>query len=824
VTSRRGPAAALGALASAGLRRPRAALVTGALAALACLALAVGLAPSAAPALLADPGSGPGAATPPQERTFGAEPIAIVVRGDLSTRTLTPANLSGLLELEGRIAKVDGVRAVFGPGTFVNQTIVQIEKVLQSELGPVAERADRVARTVRRRVLAGGGSEEVATRRAESARLAALGPKRDELANLLVRFGSIGFPSLSNRNYVLNLVFGAAQEPKLRFRWLFPDRGHAVVLVRPRAGLSDARLRDVGDRLQALARDADVTGLRLTVAGAPLVVAGIADEFPAELLRLAPIVLLAMVLALLLGLRGGRGRLRLLVLAAGAVLATAAASRLLGLGLTPATVAALPVVLGLAVDYGVQLQARYWGERRAAFDPPLAARRALVAVGPTLLAAAGAMAVGFLALTLSPVPLIDRLGVTLAAGTLASVAVVLAFGAPLLAARDRGGSAPPELPARRLAPLGRTGRLALAGACVVAAAGLAVAGSTQVQSDLTQLAPRGLPELRAATDVQRELGTGGTLRLAVTGADVASPAAVAWQARLQRRALALDGRLRPGPNLGALLTSGGQAPRTRAEIDEVLALVPRYLLDAVLTRDRRRGELSFGVPLVDVHEQARLLDRILAAAGPPPEGVSVQAAGLVALGVASVRDLEDDRPVLLLLGALLVFAVLLALYRRVDRALLPLVPALLAAGIAALLVRLSGVELSPLGAGLEPLVLAVGVEFGVLLEARYREARREGASPEGARRAAVGRVGAAVAVSAATVGLGFATLAASRFELLQQFGVLVALEVALCAALAVWLVPLLAEALEHRAAARAAARGAGARARLPVARPRRVRP
>jgi predicted RND superfamily exporter protein len=121
--------------------------------------------------------------------------------------------------------------------------------------------------------------------------------------------------------------------------------------------------------------------------------------------------------------------------------------------------------------------------------------------------------------------------------------------------------------------------------------------------------------------------------------------------------------------------------------------------------------------------------------------------------------------------------------------------------VSALALRISGIELSPLGAGLEPLVLAVGVEFGLLLEARYHEARQAGATVLDARDEAVRRVGGAVAVSALAVAVGFAALATSRLELLQQFGLLVAFEVLLCAALAIWLVPALSAALDPRPSA-----------------------
>ncbi|MCW2959332.1 MAG: hypothetical protein JWP18_2135 [Solirubrobacterales bacterium] len=775
----------------------RLAVVAALVVALGAAFLASGLRPSASPSLLADPSSPVGRQTPAQERAFGDEPIIMSIRGDLASRTLIGENLLRLVNLEGAAAGLPGVRSVYGPGTFLNASLVQIEQLLQRELGPVAKRAGDAARRAAARAKAAGATPAQTAEAGEKARIASLGPSKDAYLDLLVRLGSTGIPSLSNRNFVLSVVFGAGAQPKERFAWLFPDASHALVLVRPEPGLEGQRLQALGRRLQALADGSGLQDVDITVAGVPLLVAGIADSFASDLLRLSPVVGLGLVLALLLGFRRGRRRLRLLAVAVAGVLLTAAASRLLGLGLTPATVAALPIVLGIAVDFGVQLQARYRFERGRGAVPSDAAARARTALAPVLALAAAAMSVGFLTLTLSSIPLIDRLGITLAVGTALSLGVVLLLGPALMSWRDVGAAGrPPELPAfsrRTVLP----GAAALAVLSGLAVGGLVVSGGTRVQSDLQALAPKNLPELQRLERVEQELQTGGVLRLAVTGENVLSPGVLAWERAAVRRAAATDRRLRPGPNVGELLTTEEQAP-TDASVKRLLALVPRYFLDAVVTRDGKRGELSFGVPTVSVREQGRMLAKIEAAMRPLPPGVQVTPTGLVARGVQSVDDLEGGRPGLLL-AALAAVALLLGVVRRDwRRTLVPLVPTVLAAGVSALALRVSGVELSPLGAGLEPLVLAVGVEFGLLLEARYHEARLAGASMLDARDEAVRRVGGAVAVSALAVAVGFAALASSRLELLQQFGLLVAFEVLLCAALAIWLVPALSALLDRR--------------------------
>ncbi len=796
-----GPAAARGARAAVTGRAARRRWVGLAVlfVAVGAAVLAAGLRPSASPSLLADPSSPVGRETPAQERAFGDEPIIISIKGDLATQTLVGDDLLHLVNLEGRAARLPGVRSVYGPGTFLNASLVQIQRLLRQELGPVAKTAGDAARRAAAQARAAGASPAAANAAGERARIASLGPSKDAYLDLLVRLGSTGIPSLSNRNFVLSVVFGAGAQPKARFAWLFPDADHALVLIRPEPGLEGARLQALGRRLQALADSSGLDDVDITVAGVPLLVAGIADSFASDLLRLSPVLALGLVLALLLGFRRGRRRLRLLAVAAAGVLLTAAASRLLGLGLTPATVAALPIVLGIAVDFGVQLQARYRFERGLGAAPAAAAARARGALAPVLALAAAAMGVGFLTLTLSPIPLIDRLGVTLAVGTGLSLGVVLLLGPALMSWRDVGAAGrPPELPAfSRRSVLPGAAALALLGG--LALGGLAVSGGTRVQSDLQALAPKDLPELQRLERVERDLKTGGVLRLAITGDDVLSPRVLAWQRAAVRRAAATDRRLRPGPNVGDLLTTEQQTPTT-ASVQRLLKLVPRYFLDAVVTRDGKRAELSFGVPTVSVREQGRMLARIQRALEPLPPGVQVTPTGLVARGVQSVDDLEGARPGLLL-AALAAVALLLAVVRRDwRRTVVPLVPTVLAAGVSALALRVSGIELSPLGAGLEPLVLAVGVEFGLLLEARYHEAREAGASVLDARDEAVRRVGGAVAVSALAVAVGFAALAASHLELLQQFGLLVAFEVLLCAAFAVWLVPALSAALDRRAA------------------------
>jgi len=734
------------------------------------------------------------------DRRFGGEPVVVTLSGDLS-QTLSAANLLETLALEGRIARVKGVRVVYGPGTFLNQTIIQSESIMKRELGTVGAQARIAGEKAAARSRAAGDSEATALRKGEEARQAALGDRVQDYQALIARLGTVGLPALTNSAYINTIVFGAGVEPKPRFRWLFPDVSHALIVIRPQAGLGEDATLALGARVKQLVEDAKLQDVRLSVGGLPLLAAALERETRGEILRLAPIAIVAMLLLLLLTLRRRRARFVPLALAlGGTVLATGLSWPL---GLSVSTVAALPVVLGLALDFAVQLQARFWHERMAGLAPGDAALRARAAVGPTLGLAAAAMSIGFLVLLVSSVPLLDRLGAFLALGTLTSVAVVVLVGPAVLTQFDRGPVAPLSLP-RRFAPVGIAVRpAALAVLVGLAAGGLALSGQTRLESDLRTLSPAGLPELRGVEDLQRDLGTSGQVRVAVRADDVTDPAVVSWMGQVRDRALKADQRLSPGPNLSDLVTGGGGDPTIdRASVDSILRLLPRYFIDAAISRDRHVAELSFGIPLVSVEQQGRIVDRIRAATRGAPPGVEATATGLVAAAASSTASLESTRPGLLLLSALLIALVLYAAWRDVTRVVIVLGPALLAAGIASLVLLVVDLRLSPLGAALEPLVLAVGLEFGMLLDMRYREARSNGRSPAQARDETTREIVPAVMLSASTVAVGFGVLTASRLPLLSQLGWLVALELGLCLIAAVLVVPALAERLDRGRQAR----------------------
>ncbi|HEX6665345.1 MAG TPA: MMPL family transporter [Solirubrobacterales bacterium] len=759
-------------------------------------------------------------ATQQVREQFGEEPVVVLAKGELPELILTD-NIFRLLRLEGclsgkvpegaepipgpctELAEMAPVEFVSGPGTFLNEAVVQIDRQLR-----------RLARHV------------------SSDRF------REFLLAVATRYGITSAPSVDNEDFVATVVFDLARArgtPKARLAYLFPNSRSAQIVVRLKPDLSDSERRRAIGLIEAAVHDTtpraeckqdgrpapcfELEGGSYVVSGAPVVVDGVAQALKDALLLLLAVALGVMALTLMLAFRS---RWRLLPLGL-ALSATAIAFGLLGLtdgALTMASIAALPILIGLAVDYAIQFQARYDEASSNGFEPTEAASAAAAAGGPTIATACLATAVGFLALQLSPIPMVRSFGLLLIGGIALAFALSLTTGFAALRLRDQwllGRVARGEGPRTNTSPAGPSPRdrtrppelllsLSVERPMLVLGIGLALAvigwgAGTQIEtaSRIQSLAPQGIEAVRNLTDLEETTGVSGELDVSVEAEDLTDPAVVAWMANFKRRVLrangfrgenpsCLEAEICPGPALSDFLVRGGEEV-TANGVDATLAALSPYSLRQVAPIDPETGEvgtaalITFGIRAQSLQDQQRLIDRVRGEIGTPgekggpPPGVQVRLAGLPVIAAESAADLDASRYWLTLAGLLAVALALLVVYRSVSRALLPLVPTVLATGWASLALWVSGVPLNPMSAALGALTIAVATEFGVILSGRYHE-ERAGRTPAEALRSAYARTGAAVLASGVTAVAGFAVLIASDVRMLRDFGFVTVIDLA----------------------------------------------
>ena len=568
----------------------------------------------------------------------------------------------------------------------------------------------------------------------------------------------LGLPSVSNPTFNRTVFFDREGRPKPQLRWIVPDDRHAAVYVRPREGLDQAATDRLVRAVRAAARQAWVqyqappgpTAHRtsVTVTGAPVLVAALGAEVRRELPGLGLVALAAVAAAFLLAHRPGRThfirRLAPLVLGLAATALVLGFFGLRGRPLSLGMLAFLPVMLGVGSD--MPIQAAYPAHRRI------------------LAAATLASAAGFAALVLSPLPFVRDLGLALSAGVI--VSAVLAVASRPSPTKPGSGSAATSFSRNRKI-------------VVAAAGGLAVVGWVLLPSIPVEARPerlaRGLPALADARRAEAVLGASGEVAVRVRAHDVVSPEMLAWFRSAEDAVVAPFGdRLRPVVSPLRLLSWLGP-DATADQIDAALRILPRYLVGASVRSDRQEAVASYGLPLADLDEQADLLKRIRAALPAAPPGAEVTLTGLPVVASRGYDLLSAGRVAGSLAGPLAAGVVLLMLVARRRHAVLATAAALLAVGWGALVLRVTGVDLTPLTVGIGSLTAAVGCEFTLFT------LERRAAGEERAFRGAV--------TAAATAATGFAALAVSRLGVLAGFGVVLAGSVLLALLAAALLAP-----------------------------------
>ena len=322
----------------------------------------------------------------------------------------------------------------------------------------------------------------------------------------------------------------------------------------------------------------------------------------------------------------------------------------------------------------------------------------------------------------------------------------------------------------------------------LAVLGLVVDTQTRVVSDVTKLVPQDQQALRDLRTLQRTSGVSGEIDVLVQARDLTDPRVVSWMTSFQQRILKRYGYsaakgcgkadLCPALSLPDLFP-GRDAATDRARIEGLLDAVPAYFSQAVITPNRRTATLAFGIRLMPLDEQQALIDDMRSQLH-PPKGVQARLAGLPVLAAEANADVSAEwrRLLTLVVGLAAVALVLLAVFRRVERALVPLVPIALASGWSALVLFVVRVPLNPMSVTLGALVIAISTEFSVLLAERYRQERAAGLAPDDALERTYRSTGAAVLASGLTAIAGFAVLLLSDIRMLSDFGFVTVVDLA----------------------------------------------
>ncbi len=173
-----------------------------------------------------------------------------------------------------------------------------------------------------------------------------------------------------------------------------------------------------------------------------------------QALEIAVLIVAAMLGVVALATRSVRITAAIIVTTVGGLAVTAALGMMVIGTFNLISVAFIPLFVGLGIDFGIQLGVRFQAERRLGRAPEAAMAAAAAALGPSLLLAAGAVCLGFLAFLPTAYVGIAELGIISGMGmVVALLASVTMLPAMILLLRPRVPA--PALPSPVLAAFDR---------------------------------------------------------------------------------------------------------------------------------------------------------------------------------------------------------------------------------------------------------------------------------------------------------------------------------------------------------------------------------
>ena len=619
--------------------------------------------------------------------------------------------------------------------------------------------------------------------------------------------------TLANPDWVDMLLHdneGGIRKPLLSS---FFDETHAQMIVRLK-GNADIETEGRGATVVKEAwADRKVEGGDVLVTGAPVLLKDINDYLRGGILSLGAIAIAIMVVILLVFFDVRWRLLPLAVILFGVTWAFGLAGYL-GIPLSVVTIAGLPVMLGVGIDYAIQMHARVEEEvviDRADHPIQETARN----LGPALLVVTFDALFAFAALRFAKVPMIRDFALLLCIGVavicLASIVLPLAilgireYRSPTTGRDFREGAL-----GRLVVWLGalpsKIAPVLIGASLVIFIGGIITEGKLTLQTDPVQWVNQGSQNRKDLATLEKETGASSELGIYVTAKDdqeLFSDDMMNWLDRFTDDALVrYKDKLLVGSSvltpLSDLVELKGATEFTPsgALVKASYEAAPQSVKDFTVSDKAPAFNILFITRPGDLEERAVMIDdmreRFKEAApkgNEPPSGVKATPSGLAVVGVGLLNNLESNRVQLTYLSIFFVFAFLTVRLRSIVRSLLSLVPVLIAVGAASLIAFAFSLKLSPMTAVGGPLVIAVCTEFTSLILLRFIEERERGLAPQAAADVTAARTGRAFIVSAMTATVGVGVIATSSLPLLRDFGIIVAMNVLVALASALIILP-----------------------------------
>ncbi len=564
-------------------------------------------------------------------------------------------------------------------------------------------------------------------------------------------------------------------------------------------GLSDDTEAAALNNIQSLVDSSQPpAGVKVTVSGSPAFTAQMKAAMGSQMGVLigAAMILMVIVMGLLFSYVSYRF---LPVVFVGLGLSTALGLMgLAGIQLNMAVMGAFPVMIGLGIDYAIQFHARLDEEaRKGSLDD--AVTMTITRTGPAVMYAMLATSLGFAAMFVSTVPMIQSFGLVAIIGIMSCYCISL-VGIPAVAQVIHytpkqktptvcyavGEDACDTLPAPQKSSwsygrflTGTSVKIAknpvpiLLIAALIAVIGFQIDPLIAIEANQNNFVPSDMPAKIQMDKVTRVLGSTSTADFYVRGGRVTDLDTIQWMKSFQDYELSHHSEITSSTSIVTyiLAYNGGVMPLTQSQLDRVLDTIPSGVKDQYLSGSMR-GVMHFGMINLQIPQEENLKKVMVSdiAFLQPPPGISVQPVGSFDIMTTLIGGLSSSKDEMTYLGFALIFVFLALVYRHIH-AISPLIPIVLVVGWNSVAMYILGISYSPLTATLGSMTIGVAAEYTILVMERYSEEEERLHDHIAAIQESVNRIGTAITVSGLATFFGFSALCLASFPITSNFGV-----------------------------------------------------
>ncbi len=535
-------------------------------------------------------------------------------------------------------------------------------------------------------------------------------------------------------------------------------------------------------------------GVTITLTGESAFGQQMMDEMSVSMGILLLAAMILMVIAV--GIFFGHVRYRLLsvFIVGTGVLLTFGIMGLTGMKISMVVIGAFPVLIGIGIDYAIQFHSRFDEEaRKSSLEE--AVKTTVTQTGPSVLYAMLATCMGFLALWVAPIPMIQGFGIVCVIGLiscyLAALVIVPTAGVLLRYRPVRK----PDVSENRETLMERynvrVGGLARKVAhnpvpvilvcALIAVVGIQLDNQIIINTDEKTFVPSDMPAKIQLDKVTRVMGPSGGVPIFVQGDGILTVEGLTWIHEFQEYEETHNSKVTGTRSIADVVMEyhGGELPNTNQEIQTILDQIPDMVKKQYLSGN---SLTVIDISMVQMENNMAMaaldgIQRDLSWKEPPP-GITARITGMGEMFTNLIREISSGKVYMTVLAFGLILVFLYAVYRKFGRAITPIIPIVLIVGWNGLIMYTLGIDYTPMTATLGSMTIGVASEYTILIMERSYEERKRGLPLIPAIQQAVSQIGTAITVSGLTTVFGFAALTLSAFNMISNFGMVTVITVA----------------------------------------------